>query len=538
VTDKQAKDNFFSAEHFLDIACKNLPVVHRAISEHGDVPLSKYLKNFFTEPVSSYQKRDDFFEAVYKYAAPLLGNSVAMRAASDLALNPVVLTANHHGAYYFSQSIQASLIFSLNILSGETAATTVPVFSCGNVPLNNSEYPRGILIYQTTSSGFEDITIKLPVFPDRLKRRMVSVTPAYDKLMIHRAETRLQKMVHERRISPSLADSLQEIFQKDYCAPSVIALPNYSQQVVALNSRIWKRLFSETKDVPELICLEIEKIAATLLMSDLSNPKSLAGCVLFDPALRAQVLSRLDGVRGCWKLDKLVRRLHMNRMNETQRTAANRCGTVFFWGIDSLGRRIPLYLENNASNRDVLRGVDDRGNVWELPYTAREIKNKLKENRILPSIFTCYLVLLARGVICIGGYFQCVYLPEIQRSLCDALQKTGYHDVARLVTGIPTNFYLQGMLAIMRKTEHGYLPAGPIEIIAGGGITNKDIEQMLSLTVREAHLAALFETGPDGVPSELLPENWKKHLAIDCSRILKDKVVIVSNREEVLCTKR
>ena len=238
-----------SAEHYLDITCKNLSVVNRIICQYGDVSLSTYLQNFVQAPSAPYQKRDDFFEVVYKYAAPLLGNVIARRAARDLAKYPVVLTANHHGAYFFSQSIQSCLIFSLNTLSGRINTSTVPVFSCGNVPLNNSEFPRGLLLYQAKLGALKNIPIKLPVFPDRLKRRMVSVTPSFDEAMIRRAEARLDKMVHKKQISHSLAGSLHEILRQDYGADSVLSLPNYSQQLVVLNSRIWRFYLFRSKRV-------------------------------------------------------------------------------------------------------------------------------------------------------------------------------------------------------------------------------------------------------------------------------------------------
>jgi hypothetical protein len=153
----------------------------------------------------------------------------------------------------------------------------------------------------------------------------------------------------------------------------------------------------------------------------------------------------------------------------------------------------------------------------------------LRKSTLLPSLFTCFLVLsFARGLVCIGGCFQCEYLPIIQQGVVTALQKTtGYDDIARLVARVPTNCYLDSMLAVMTRTDDGLLiPAGPVEIIAGGGITKDDIEKMLSLTVRETHLADMFDTVPDAVDLELCPPGWRKHLAADCSRLLEGKIVV------------
>jgi|GEM_PF-6893490 len=115
-----AKQHSALAEYFLDIVCENLPVVRRAISEYGNVSLSEYVRNLLLKKAeAAYQDRDDLLEVVQKYAASLLGESVGKKIADDLAVSPVVLTANHHGVDYFSQSVQGSLIFALNTLSGQ-----------------------------------------------------------------------------------------------------------------------------------------------------------------------------------------------------------------------------------------------------------------------------------------------------------------------------------------------------------------------------------------------------------------------------------
>jgi hypothetical protein len=79
----------------------------------------------------------------------------------------------------------------------------------------------------------------------------------------------------------------------------------------------------------------------------------------------------------------------------------------------------------------------------------------------------------------------------------------------------------------MTLIGEGYLvPAGPVEIIAGGGITTGDVEKMLSLTLREAHLADMLETVLDAVPKALLQPDWKTHLARGNYRFLAGKVVV------------
>jgi hypothetical protein len=454
---------------------------------------------------------------------------VARKASQDLTVSPVVLTANHHGVDYFAQSVQGSLFFYLHKRDGNASRTTIPIFSCGNVPLDNLTYPLGLLIYHVDADELGSIPKKMPVFSNRFRRTVVSVSVPIEKTMVKRVETRVDQMVQEKKISPELKAHLHRIFQEDYISPAVMKLSSYSLQSVVLNNRIWKRLFAEPNAAPEMVYLELEKIVHMLLESDLLNPESLAWCVMFDPELREAVIRELDSTKLCWSLEMLTQRLHIDRLDSSKKRALNNCGTHFFWGINPSGRRIPLYLDTHGKNEEMLRGIDDRGNLWELPYTTQSILNALNQNHLLPSLFSCFLVLsFARGITCVGGYFQCEYLPMMQKGLVKALQKTpGYHDVADLVEGVTTDAYLSGMQAVMARINQDTLvPAGPIEIIAGGGLTDDDIQQILSLTVRDAHLASLFETIPDIIPWAIKMPDWKKQLAIDCCRILRGRVVV------------
>ena len=53
------------------------------------------------------------------------------------------------------------------------------------------------------------------------------------------------------------------------------------------------------------------------------------------------------------------------------------------------------------------------------------------------------------------------------------------------------------------------------------------IEQMRSLTVRDAHLGGLTETLPDFQAKSDCSNNWCLLLAEECSRLLKDKIVFI-----------
>ncbi len=527
--DNLSQESSHMIEHYLSAIFKKLPVVNQIITQYGNTTLAEYIQTLIPRTIPTYQPRDDLFEAIYHYVAPLLGESIAKHAARDLDAHPVALTANHHGVEFFSQTFQARLIFGLNAIRNIHPIKTIPVFSVGNIPLNNFIYPRGILLYHDEPNKLDRLPMKLPIFPDRLKRQMVSVTDAFDKKMIDRAESQFNKRQRKKHFSPSYVKALHKILHKDYCDTSVLSQTSYSHQSVILNNRIWKRLFSQKTEMPEVIYLEIEKIVNALLENDLQNADSLVWQVMFHPELRKNVLHELDGIRACWESRKLAQRLQVNLAGESQRSHIPGGGTIFFWGIDHAKRRIPLHLETKASGDSILCGIDDFGNLWEIPFTHPEILHRLREHTLLPSLFICFLAIsFARGLTCVGGYFQCEYLPIMQEGLITALQNTsGYENVAQIVAHVSTNSYLDSMVAIMTKiTDHSLIPAGPVEIIAGGGISNKELEQIASLTVRDAHLADMFDTVLDAVPLELLPLGWRKQLAADSFQLLQGKVII------------
>jgi hypothetical protein len=515
-------------QSYLDMVRRNLPVVDRTISQYGNLSFREYLTSFSRETGASFQSRNDILDIVSSYVAPLLGKAVAKETVEDLAVHPIVLTGNHHGVDYYAQTLQARLIFSLRSISKTSSARTIPVFACGNIPLNNPTYPRGLLLYRGVSGDLDAMPHKLPLFPDRLKRTMVSVAQAYDETMVGNLQGRLERMIRRGSLPSDVGFAARTILLEDYRSPALSAVPDYSPQAVILNSLIWKRLFAGGFSPPEMIYLELERIVDALLVLDLSNPESLARGVLFDPTLRENVLAELDGIKGCWNRDMLGQRSATIALDEPHQEGGSYCGTVFFWGVDRAGRRIPLHIGRRSSGEVAFRGVDDEGAALEIPLTPDAISKSLQERELVPSLFTCFLVLaFARGVSCVGGYYQGEYLPAMQRGLAAALHSTsGYGDVAQAVLQAPTSLYLDGMIAVMSRMEDGLLvPAGPLEIIAGGGLTEKDIMTMLDLKVREAHLADLLETVPDAAPPQSRMAGWKRQLAAAGSAWLEGRVV-------------
>ncbi len=526
----QKNDAEKSVDYYFDLVCKYAPVIKKSLADNGSRSIADYVNSYSLPQEPGYQKKDDLFEKVYEYLSPLQGTAIANQVVQDLTDTPWALTANHHGVDFFAQSVQSSLLFSLILSSQIPRASTIPIFACGNIPLNNLTYPRGMLLYHGTDNTLEDIPQKIPVFSDKVKHSTVSVTEPIDKTQLRRASKRVNQMVQQGTISTGFSDIIQDIFEKEYADPHVQGLKNYSAQSVVLNQRIWKRLYSNSQTAMNMVYMELETIVGKLLEIDLYNPQSLISLLMFNPAVRNALMEDLDGRSACWQADKLRKRIKGDFTAGATKKQFVNCGTHFFWGVDNKKKLIPMYLDSQGANHILLRGKDDRGKGYSIPFDPCTIGEALKQKYLMPSLFTCYATLsFARGINCIGGYYQSEYLPVMQKKVVNVLKKTAtLEDVAVQIEKVNTASYLSGMQMVMTgDADHGLIPAGPVEIIAGGGLDLKHIEQLRRLTIKQAHLASLFETLPDVVPYGARKNGWKQDISKLCLQLLREKAVVI-----------
>ncbi len=508
-TDNASPENDSLIEHYMAEIRKRLPVVDRTLAQYGEMPLSEYL-NVVTETASErYQSHEDLADAVYEYAAPLLGEEAAAMAREELKQSPVVLTANHHGVDYFAQSVQGTLLFSQRKLPDGSTARTVPVLACGSISMNNLTYPRGMLAYDLHSEKkLPDVT-KIPIFPNRVAGKTVTWVPNYDLNSIKRTKKSVLRMERESQLSKQSASVITDILHKEYSSPELLAFNKYSDQAVILNAQLWSRMFSSISSRPELFYLEMEKVCSLLLKKDLMNEQSLLSFVLFDSELRKLVLTSLNQVKGCWVLKELEQR--WLDKDCPQKLKSKSCGTFLFWWIDEEGRRVPL-LPVNVQGRELLRGVDDRGETVELPLDSKSLSAFLDSGQLLPSVFSCFLSMaLARGITCAGGYYQAEYLALMKQGLCKALKSVpGYEELAAIVAQARSDAYLSGMQMIMAESEgNGVYPLGPLELIGKNALTPEALLQFNKICVEEAHRASIVDTFTDvAMDIQVSEEQW------------------------------
>ncbi len=471
-----------------------LPAVDALISRYESTELSRYVGALERRRLPALQCKQDFIAEVVRQTSEALGPDVGALIEQDLLDTPQVLTANHHGIDTFAQSTQSNLLFSLRRRSDGTPMRTVPVLACGSVPLNNLTYPRGLLIY---AAAGEDSMLRLPIFPDSAKRRLVSVADAFTLEMLERARIRADALRQREKLDSSMASAVGTVL--DEFGQLARGYPGYGKQATVANSLMWRRLFRSRFRQSELVYIELESVVGHLLEADLFDSRSICHQLLFDPELRRNLVEKLDGQRGCWQHDRLAGRRANSEPAGGSETAM---GTMFFWGVDSRGRQVPLYVAENGDRDPQLRGVAARGDTWGIPLTPESILREVRQRRLLPSIFTSYLLIaIARGISCVGGYYQADYLPTMRQAVFTVLHGASRSgDDGGEAGEFVSDWYLSGMQTIGIRAGDRLMPAGPLEMIACGGLDEEQYARIGEVTVYQSHVASLFDIVMDVAP--------------------------------------
>lgn len=481
----------------------SFPGMSRVDETFGDVSLLEYTSGLYAgDPVDSIQPRDDLVRVASEYAASLLGEECARLIREHLERYPLVQTANHHGADYNPLTVQGTLIFSLPRLYGQRSAgpPVVPVLACGLIPLSNITFPLGINLARPRKAGFSkngDLPCcrRITVIPWKHRNSLVCAAGPFDRAMVIKSIEEVNRLRSRECLLESEKEGLSRILEHIYLAPDVLGQPDYSRQATVINSALWPLMFKPgiRSDLPKLAYLEMEKITTALIVKDLDDPDSLFHNMLFNPLLLGEILHRLDKRTGCWNRSQLNNLLDSVKHRNPGSEEFRGCGTVLFWHLDKRGHRHPLSFDDRGGT-PVLRGICS-GNDIRIPFTPASLREALLENALVPGLFASFSVLaFARGVNCGGGFYQVDYLPAMRDGLAGGLKAAGFDSWAENVSRTPTEVFLTGMNAFLAAYPDGVvMPAGTVELIASGGLGEKDLEKVGRMTVRDAGMCALLD---------------------------------------------
>jgi hypothetical protein len=487
------------------------PGIAKILRDSGRLPLDQYTGKLYNYRTESIQPREDFIEVVSAYSRRLLGSESAKLLERHLENSPVVLTANHHGVDYKYITVQGTIAFSLPKIQAVSAEVPpiIPVLACGIVPLSNYSFPRGIILsrkIEVPVSPADSVKtfLKVPLIPSIYSHSLVDVTGPITRRMVSYAAKRLRKLGQEGKLFEKEVKCLS-ILLGEYIGDGILSLPDYSEQAVVLNPKVWKRMFAPSirPNVPELAYLEMERVVTGLLERDLQDKESLIYNLLFDPELRKALLESLDGHFGCWDLGKLRMLSDFGIGDHLESEDVRGCGTVFFLNVSDEGRRIPLIIRENGP-QPTLTGVIPGRNI-SVPLAPDDLRQMLREKKLLPGLFLSFTTLaFARGIRCIGGFHQVDYLPGMQQGVIRALESRGLHDWAEKCARVATENFLTGMNIMLALYPDGKSePAGAVEIIAAGGLTEDHLEKIKALTVDVAILSGIMNIRPKPIVSRM-----------------------------------
>lgn len=518
----------------MDLVRSRVPRIDQTLSRFGKERIADYLEQVLGGPFPPpLQEREDLFLALLQQTERLMGRETAERMVGDLRNAPVISTINHMGVDFTAHTLQGNLLFAIGNRGVGKSLTTIPVLSCGNIPLNNSTFPKGALIYKVPEENVEDVPVKVPLFPKRFNTRMVHVIPPFTLEMVAVANKRFKALVRDKKISPDLEAPWEKLLNGEYAAPGMLAQRSYSDQACLLNKIIFRDLFKEECKPPELVFINMEEIVITLLKKDLKHPRSLVHDLFFTPRLLAKIFTRLSGFRGCWEKELLSERMNVdyNDLDPSSKNRLKGCGTMLFWGISPENRRVPLCLFQREDGTPELKGKDECGKLFRVDFTAPSLIRAMEEKRLIPSNFTCFLVIsFARGILCVGGYFQSEYLPMIRDQLVLVLERSGDERLVKsseTIAALPCDRFFSAMAGVMCGNKTGQLfPAGALSMLANP-LSVKDIAKIQDLTVEQAFYASLLDTVMDVIPRNLLKEKWKGPLSFALGKMLENRVVVV-----------
>lgn len=156
---------------------------------------------------------------------------------------------------------------------------------------------------------------------------------------------------------------LQQTLATDFKLVAASGHLSYSAQATHINALLWRNLFSVREEAPVLLYIELEQIAAHLLLQDLLDQDSLASTLLFDGDVRSVLLEQLNGVQGCWTLTS-----RSAAMAGVELPSGDNGGTLFFWGVDESGLRVALAPDISETGEWTLRGTGQKGGHGRCPH--------------------------------------------------------------------------------------------------------------------------------------------------------------------------
>lgn len=444
---------------------RDYPAIDELLRQYGDFSIAEYLQKIGHRQLPEILPSEDLLTAVRNYLNPFFGEETARRAAALLGRLRCLSTSNHHHLAFSCCFVQDTLLYEQWLRKNGETEGIVPIFAASNVNLQTSSYPRGMILYDCT---LPDKMLKLPLFPYKMKHCCTGGIGKISPAMIRRAQEQLLKLKRNGTIRPSMFHAVSDFCENILLSDSAQNCSSCRDQATAVNALVSQRYFADRS--PRYLWMPMEDIVSELLQKDLRQEGSLLYCLLFQPALRKSLMTRLDGVSGCW--------------------TGTSAGTHFFWGLDSRGVLFSMHLKIEQ-NRTLLTGTDSAGSTVTIPFDAKTICDHLKHRTLFPSLLLDFLELyFLRNYTVFGGYYQPAYLKHMQEGIVGSLEALNiFHEEAEIIRQ-KTSYTTLGPTYLIRDRGDGPYRVSTAELLEEP-VPTQELEERLEMSLTDSYVMML-----------------------------------------------
>jgi hypothetical protein len=363
------------------------PVFGHILKEYGHLPLQNYFSRSISAPcLVTEDRKNELLSVVEERLRVALGPVVAAEVCRELGERYAVSTADHHGPLAHPFFLSCHLAQSAALSRG--TYRSIFVFSCGGVSLNNSSFPRGLLVHTP-----ELELVRLPLFSLKHRHESVYGHHGYTEKEL---EGVLKHVREHKSFSAENKGQLLSLVTEMYGAQSVLSKAYYADQITATNHALWKKIPGQEEF--NFIMLQQEDIVVDLLVRYHFGRGTLLEKLFTSPQVLASFEVCFDGILGAFSRDSGQ-------------------GTVLVWAQVG-GERVALKHIGNE-----LISVDG---AYCVPLESQTLRDAFLQKELLPSMALSFMVLsFYYGLTCGGGFSQVNYLADMRQAYLRFLEHSG-----------------------------------------------------------------------------------------------------------------
>ncbi len=363
------------------------PVFGRIMKEYGHVSLQHYFSRSVSAPcLVAEDRKNELLSVVEERLRLALGPVIAAEACRELRERYAVSTADHHGPLAHPFFLSCHLAQSAALSRG--TYRSIFVFSCGGVSLNNSSFPRGLLVHSP-----ELDVVRLPLFSLKHRHESVYGLRGYTPKELES----VLKHIHEHEsFSADSKERLLGLVTEVYGGQRVPSGAYYADQITATNHALWKKIPGQ--EDYHFIMLQQEDVVVDLLVRYHLGRGTLFEKLFTSPQVLVSFEVCFDGILGAFSRE-------------------NGQGTVLVWARVG-GERMALKHVGNELVSD--------GGAYRVPLESETLREAFLQKELLPSMALSFMVLsFYYGLTCGGGFSQVNYLSDMRQAYLRFLEHSG-----------------------------------------------------------------------------------------------------------------